>query len=137
MTAAMGNAAARFMSRPAGTFAQWSSTATSDAPPTWRANPAVKPTIPDHSADASADKKPDAKAADGSPANQRLIDSKHLTDRKAADAKAADAKTADAKSSDSKSTDSKSAKSSPKPVESKPAKPTKPKKDDDLFGTRH
>jgi len=105
---------------PAGTPA-------SDASPTWRANPAVKPTIPDHAVDASIDRKPDAKAVDGSPASPRLIDSKRPTDRK----------TADAKSTDSKSTDSKSTRSSAKPVESKPTKPTKPKKNDDLFDTRH
>jgi eukaryotic-like serine/threonine-protein kinase len=106
-------------------------TPASDAPSTWRANPTVKPTIPDHSAD--ADRKPDARAADGSPAHPRLIDSK-----RPAATKTADAKSTDAKSSDSKSSDGKSAgKTSAKPVESKPAKSTKSKpKTDDLFDTR-
>jgi serine/threonine-protein kinase len=101
----------------------------SDAPATWRANPAVKPTLPDHAADASTDKKPGAKAADGSPAHPRLIDSKHPA--------TTDAKSTDSKPGDSKSGDSKSGKTVAKPVESKSAKPSKPKKDEDLFGTRH
>jgi hypothetical protein len=109
----------------------------SDAPPTWRANPAVKPTLPDHSADPSADKKPDAKSADGSPAHPRLIDSKRPAATKTADARSTDAKSTDAKPTDAKPGDAKSGKSAAKPVETKPAKPSKPKKDEDLFGTRH